>query len=89
MPAVINIAIGIFLLDYSRSQAFNVFIIASFVGTMMYLTLHITYNILPRIYKKRKGGMYVPVCVCNCVYLFVISYAKILYGNYWLWDECK
>ena len=57
LPAVINIAIGIFLLDYSRSQAFNIFIIVSFVGTLMFITLHITYNLLPMIFKKRQGGM--------------------------------
>ena len=54
---MINIAIGIFLLDYSRSQAFNIFIIVSLVGSLMFITLHITYNLLPMICKKRQKGM--------------------------------
>ena len=64
---MVNIAIGIYLLDLTLSQAFNIFIIASFVGTLMYITLHVTYNILPKIYKKRQRGTYVCVCVCVCV----------------------
>ena len=69
LPAVINSAIGIYLLDFSISQAFNIFIIASFVGILMYITLHITYNILPKIFKKQKGGMY--VCVCAIFFTLI------------------
>ena len=66
---MINIAIGIFLLDCGRSQAFNIFIIVSFVGTLMYITLHVTYNVLPKIRKKRQGGMYMHV-----LYVHVLWY---------------
>ena len=66
---MINSAIGIYLLDFGRSQAFNIFIIASFVGALMYITLHITYNVLPKIFKKRQGGTY--VCVCTIFILIL------------------
>ena len=70
---VINIAIGIFLLDCGRSQAFNIFIIVSFVGTLMYITLYATYNVLPKINKKRQRG----TCT-TCIMYTVRLYRVIL-----------
>lgn len=54
---VTNIAVGVYLFDSGLSEAFTIFLIASSVGVLMYISLHVIYNVLPKVYKEKKGGM--------------------------------
>ena len=51
-PTVVNIAVGIYLFQSGPSQMLTLFLFASSVGVVMYITLHVIYNVLPRICKQ-------------------------------------
>ena len=56
---VANIAVGIYLFMSGPSQAFSVFLIGTFIGILMYVTLHGFQNLLPWIFQEQKGNYYV------------------------------